>query len=595
MQPSSIQPVPGRFRTREVRIGNLWLGGSHPIRIQSMVNTSPSDPEGTVRQIIALAEAGCEMVRLTVPTLKDVQYLEQIRAMVRAAGIELPLVADVHFSADIALACAPVVEKVRINPGNYRKPGQPIRTHWSHEGYAEELEEIGALLAELASVCRIHGTAIRIGSNHGSLSPRIMDRYGDTPEGMTEAALEFVRIFHSLGFHDLVLSMKSSNVRVMTGAYRLLVKKMEAEGFDYPLHLGVTEAGYGDEGIVKSAAGIGLLLEEGIGDTIRVSITGDPVEEIPAAITLARRFGMIHRARLAGYLTPATTPWQRRETNPVAGMGGTHPPLVFADKHCSTDPSPDLVAEFTAGSASPMIFKGNEYQLPLTEYFGEETNVPENHQPAALLLPLHPDEFLPEFLRLNPSFIPVVRAPLSMHASVSLQWLPFLDRYLPKQPVILKIECGDLPEAEVTIHAAVIASCWFNDGLADALWLSGQQDTARLVSLSFMILQATRSRITATEYISCPSCGRTRFNIREVAEKIRERTAHLTGLKIGIMGCIVNGPGEMADADYGYVGSGTGKVTLYKGKTVMQRGIAEEDAIESLIRLIKDGDDWLEP
>jgi len=564
-----------------------------------MVNTPPDDPEAAVRQISALARAGCEMVRLTVPTLKDVQHLKQIRAMVRAAGIEVPLVADVHFSADIALVCAPVVDKVRINPGNYRKPGQPLRTHWDEAGYHEELAEIEVLLAELVAVCRKHGTVIRIGSNHGSLSPRIMDRYGDTPEGMTEAALEFVRIFHCMGFHELVLSMKSSNVKVMTGAYRLLVQKMKAEGFDYPLHLGVTEAGYGDEGIVKSAAGIGLLLEEGIGDTIRVSLTGDPVEEIPAATTLARRFSEIQSvtgsSKPTGHTPPITNTRHRRETIPVAGMGGTNPPLVIADRPCHADPSPDIVAETSANNPYSLIFRGSEARLPLVEYLGKETFIPDKNQPAALLLPLHPDETLPEILSYNPAFIPVIRAPLAMHTSVGLAWVSILDQFLPGQPLILKIECGDFPQAEVPIHAAVIASCWFSEGVADALWLSGPQDPAGLVRLSFMILQATRSRITATEYISCPSCGRTRFNIREVAEKIRQRTAHLTGLKIGIMGCIVNGPGEMADADYGYVGSGAGKVTLYRGKTVMQRGVREEDAIEALIGLIKEGGDWQEP
>lgn len=586
-----------RFPTRVVHIGNIALGGNNPIRVQSMVNTSPEDIEGTIRQIIQLSEAGCEIVRLTVPSITDAHNLGKIKEALISMGISTPLVADVHFNPSIAEISAQHVEKVRINPGNYRKPGSRTPDLWDAAANRAALDEIEELLAKLIAVCRSRKTAIRIGSNHGSLSPRIMEYYGDTPFGMVEAALEFARIFNKHNFHDLVISMKSSNVRVMVQAYRLLVSRMVEEGFNYPVHLGVTEAGLGNEGRIKSAAGIGLLLDEGIGDTIRISLTEDPVEEIPVAKRLIERYQNFTEVAHIGYtqaLPYDPFSYSRRGSLAVAGIGDSTPPSVIGNSN-SIDQSPDYFVE--PGDLPPLFqqLRKSDTIISLINNTIQTTQAVSSGNAVAILLPETPDEDLISKISGTKNLILILQTLIHNHTGNLKLWMALIHRHKIDLPVVLKIESGKAEWEKVVLNTACIASALLVDGMADGLWITGDTAQEGLNQLSYQILQATRARITSTEYISCPSCGRTKFNIQAAAEQIKARTAHLTGLKIGIMGCIVNGPGEMADADYGYVGAGNRTITLYKGKVVMQKGVIEDEAIDALIDLIKKGGDWIEP
>ena len=585
-----------RFVTREVQIGSLWMGGDHPVRIQSMVNTPPEDIDATIAQIKALAEAGCELVRLAVPSMRDAGQLPEIRKRMAEAGVDVPLVADVHFNPAIAEYCAQHVEKVRINPGNYKPPGSKTPAVYDSLAIRHELDETETLLARLAGICRAHGTAIRVGSNHGSLSPRILHQYGDTPEGMVEGAMEFVRILHHHGFHNMVVSMKSSNVRIMIQACRLLVIRMQKEGLNYPLHLGVTEAGLGLDGRIRSAAGIGLLLDDGIGDTIRVSLTEDPVREIPVAKTLTERFPLLRQIPTVGK-PPPTVPFNplmfsRRKTHPIAGIGGENPVVVVAGSSASTRPDwqhhRDAQGEWLQQAAK------QAFSMPCLCFDDDQIILPED-APVALMLPDIPQEHTISRLKHVNNAVLVIPVSLITHPGIPRMWIAKLDEADIRMPVVLRIKHGiESSDEETAIHCAVTASGLFADGLADGLWLdaTGVGDP---VALALNILQATRARISSTEFISCPSCGRTRFNIEEAVHKIRAKTAHLPGLKIAVMGCVVNGPGEMADADYGYVGAGNGTITLYKGKRVMQRQIPEEHALDALILLIKENGQWKDP
>ncbi|MFO7723669.1 MAG: (E)-4-hydroxy-3-methylbut-2-enyl-diphosphate synthase [Bacteroidales bacterium] len=593
-----------RLPTRAVRVGPVTIGGGHPIRVQSMVNTAPEEIAGTIRQSIALAEAGCELIRLTVPAVQDAYRLQEVKDALVKAGIDVPLVADVHFNPQIAEICAGYFDKVRINPGNYRKLGVATPTRWTEEAYHEELKATEELIVRLIEACRPGSTAIRVGSNHGSLSPRILDRYGDTPQGMVEAAMEFVRIFSRHGFHDLVLSMKSSNVRVMVHAYRLLVSRMAEEGYMYPLHLGVTEAGFGDEGRIKSAAGIGVLLDEGIGDTIRVSLTEDPVAEIPVARKMLERYGRFGKSLATSFETlQLPLPfdpfhYSRRVTIPLAGAGNGAPPVVIGDQTKDEAYQPDLLTSRLPSDdgTSSMAFIRVEDVIPVIT--AEELLL--HNKPSegtlAVLLPEIPDRKLLMHLKDSPPMLLVVGVNLFAPTGVLPSWVALMEEQGIRMPVVLKIDIKKEEQEEVLLNCAISASRLLTDGMADGIWLDGEhQKPGFLNSLAFRILQSTRARITAPEYISCPSCGRTRFNIQDAVHKIKARTSHLKGLKIGIMGCIVNGPGEMADADYGYVGAGNRKITLYKGKEVVKRGIPEEEAVEVLVELIKENGDWTEP
>ncbi|MCF8366346.1 MAG: (E)-4-hydroxy-3-methylbut-2-enyl-diphosphate synthase [Bacteroidales bacterium] len=550
------------FLTHEVKVGNLGIGGENPVRIQSMTNTNTMDTQATAEQCISLFEAGCELVRITAPGIKEAENLAAIKAAIKSRGYEIPLIADIHYSPKAAEVAAALVEKVRINPGNYTDRNRG-KINFTDAGYHEALEKIKENISPLISLCKKHGTALRIGSNHGSLSDRIMDRFGDTPEGMVESALEFARICRDEDFHQIVFSMKASNVRVMVYATRLLVKKMMDEGMTYPVHLGVTEAGDATQGRVKSALGIGALLSEGIGNTIRVSLTEDPVNEIPVAKKIVQ-YIYPHDSGFSEnifeqYFYP---PFEFQQRTSLAGDFGVEqkPPLVIAStKPAKSSLQPDLVLD--TQKIDKMGFSSFDLD-------------------AAELIKLHSSK------------------PLVLSGAEGLAVLGFRN-FMKKMEekhfanaVIFRKHYESFGE-ELGIEAAIDFGPLFLDGFGDGIWIESEKSGSdELVSLSFDILQASGARISKTEFIACPSCGRTQYNIRAALQKIKAATSHLTGLKIAVMGCIVNGPGEMADADYGYVGMGAGKVALYKGKHQVAKGIDEVDAVEALVNLIKEGGDW---
>jgi (E)-4-hydroxy-3-methylbut-2-enyl-diphosphate synthase len=528
-----------RFLSDVVMIGDLPLGGLHPIRIQSMTNTDTNDIRATVAQCMRLADAGCEMIRITAQGVREAENLALIRKELRKQGVALPLIADIHFNPKAAEVAAALVEKVRINPGNY----SDLRTSagvLSPKTYEEELERTAARLRPLLDICKHNGTAIRIGTNHGSLSSRIMDRYGDTPEGMAESALEFGRICRSEGFSNLVFSMKSSNIRVMVASTRLLVSRMLQEGMRFPIHLGVTEAGAGEDGIIKSAAGIGTLLEDGIGDTLRVSLTGSPESEIPAARAIAGRYQISRtEKKTASEFSGMPEPIQKRQTIAVSGIGGSHPVAVLHPE---------------AGQISVV------------------------------------DENLARIARLAEPDLKAMRICEGSASAIRKQLQDNPRR--ADHPLILKNSYDNSDLLQFRVNAAIDFGSLLNEGLGEAICIDApcfSHET--VIQTAFSILQATRTRITRTEYISCPSCGRTLFDIETVLHQVKEATAHLKGLKIAVMGCIVNGPGEMADADFGYVGAGPGKVTLYKGREIAEKNIPQEEALPKLLKLIGQGTD----
>ena len=549
-----------KYLSGVVTIGDLPVGGSYPVRIQSMTNTNTMDTEATVNQAIQLIEAGCEMVRITAPGKKEARNLEKIKNVLFKKGYDVPIIADIHFNPKAAEVAAKIVEKVRINPGNYVDQRKFQKIRYTEQEYQEEINRISERLYPLIRICKDNETAIRVGTNHGSLSDRIMNRYGDTPLGMVESALEYARIFRQFDFFDLVLSMKSSNVKIMVYATRLLVKKMLEEGMNYPLHLGVTEAGDGMDGKVKSAAGIGTLLADGIGDTIRVSLTGDPVDEIPVAKMLARQFNYLREDINASGSKTEYDPiveYSKRITNPLHNIGGHHVPVVVMNKYPSGNgQDPDLISP-----DGKVLVNKNGLLLKLSEM-------------SNILLVLESDEnnAIP---RLEQAFRK-------------------LDSVRAKLPVFIKINFKGLTREEILIRGTSIFSYLLINGYGDGIWIDTEKekDMEFVRDLSFAVLQALGLRITRTEYIACPSCGRTLFNIQEALSGIKEKTQHLKGLKIAVMGCIVNGPGEMADADYGYVGAGKGKITLYKGKEVMKKNINEKQAVDELVDLIKAHGDW---
>ena len=643
-----------RLLTREVKIGELWLGGNHPIRVQSMTTTDTMDTAATVAQSIRMIEAGCELVRITAPSINEAKNLENIKREIRAAGFSTPLVADIHFTPNAAEVAARIVEKVRINPGNFADKKKFEIIEYTDAEYNEELERIRERFIPLLKICKEHGTAMRIGTNHGSLSDRIMSRYGDTALGMVESALEFLRIAEEENYHHIVLSMKSSNPQVMVQAYRSLIYRMHQEGMNYPLHLGVTEAGEGEDGRIKSAAGIGTLLEDGIGDTIRVSLTEDPEFEIPVAKALVDRYAQ--RAshdviRPYGALTMSADGvvtqedgkvfplnplnYSRRGTSEVLNIGSSQVPRVIAD--FSSTEKITAASFFPVGyaysvptdkwnlsdQACDFIYTGNktvDFGIPGTlgiimnaqawmavadrertypffcgdEIFGaskvsDVLNFVEVDA-AAIADDLFPVEKLPSSAVLVLSTANKHAMPALRRAMIRLQEQQCM------QPVIIRRKFEKESEESLQLYASTDMGGLLLDGFGDGVMIStnGQVSPQKINSLAFGILQAARTRISKTEYISCPSCGRTLFDLQETTAKIRSVTDHLKGLKIGIMGCIVNGPGEMADADYGYVGSGAGKITLYKGKEVVRRSIDAEHAVEELIDLIREHGDWVE-
>ncbi|MEJ8756589.1 (E)-4-hydroxy-3-methylbut-2-enyl-diphosphate synthase [Pontibacter sp. H259] len=639
-----------RRKTRVVTIGGVPMGGDYPIRVQSMTTVDTMDTLGSVEQCIRMIEAGCEYIRITAPSIKEAENFRNIKEELRKRGYDVPLVADIHFTPNAAEVAARIVEKVRVNPGNYADKKKFEVIEYNDETYQAELNRIRDRFVPLVRICKEHGTAMRIGTNHGSLSDRILSRYGDTPLGMVESALEFIRICESEGYYDLVISMKASNTQVMVQAYRLLVQKLDEEGLQpYPLHLGVTEAGEAEDGRIKSAVGIGTLLEDGLGDTVRVSLTEAPEAEAPVAKALIDRY--TYRAEKAMAIKPICNvpidPFQyhRRETIEVENLGAQNVPRVIADLSRLTDVAyadlksvghlysmlldkfnmNDLGADYIYTGDNPITFmlpnglkeivnysswlksERSEHRHPLLTAEQYLANTERDHKLNFILATI--DELTDELLtHLKTEGTAVLMLhTTNEHAMPELRKCFFrLINNGVQVPCIIKREYGQLTSDEVQLYASTDVGGLLIDGLGDGILLSTEllpaQDKATelqtidtLNKLSFGILQAARTRMSKTEYISCPSCGRTLFDLQETTAMIRKRTDHLKGVKIGIMGCIVNGPGEMADADYGYVGVGKDKIALYRGQTVVKKSVPADRAVDELIELIREDARWIEP
>lgn len=568
-----------RRQTVAVKAGNVTIGGDNPIRIQSMANTDTNNTEASAAQAKRIADAGGELVRFTAQGRPEAGNLKNIRDYLRKMGCNVPLVADIHFNPEAAFIAAENVEKVRINPGNFiDKRADFSVTSFSDEQYAAELERLKEKFIRLLNICKANGTTLRIGVNHGSLSDRIMTRYGDNPEGMVESAMEFLRICQTENFDQVVLSMKSSNVLVMIHAYRLLTATMEQEGMHYPLHLGVTEAGDGEDARVKSAVGIGALLADGLGDTIRVSLTEAPENEIPVARKLVDYFtGRENHEPIAEVDESVYDPlkYKRRLSAANGNIGENQVPVVVA-------PGQNTTSATTLQTAP--------------DYFAEESV-------TGTWIHLNIKDLTPEMiarLNANEHQVIVVETDNRNGAAEQRAFFLTLEKHKLRNPVIIKRNYGENELESLQIKASADLGLLLADGFGDGIWIENKNTgnnitTEQIVSLGFAILQATRTRISKVEYIACPGCGRTLFGLQETLARIKAKTGHLKGLKIGVMGCIVNGPGEMADADFGYVGAGPGRVTLYEGKTVMKRNIPEKEAIDELIALIKERGRWTEP
>lgn len=620
-----------RWQTREVMIGNVGLGGDNPIRVQSMTTADTMDTEKTVAESIRMIDAGCELVRITAPSKKDAANLGQIKKELLAKGYSTPLVADIHFTPNAAEEAAEHVEKIRVNPGNYADKKKFEHHEYTDESYITELERIRERFTPLVLKCKKLGRAMRIGTNHGSLSDRILSRYGDTPLGMVESAMEFLRICRDHDYHDIVISMKASNAIVMVQAYRLLVNHMMEEGMNYPLHLGVTEAGDGEDGRIKSAVGIGTLLEDGLGDTVRVSLTEAPEEEIPVARILVDRYANRASSSAISDAPQSINPfeYERRKTQAIGSIGGGNVPVVMADLSGRENIGP--ASFFGAGynysvpldkwniadMAADFIYVGKQqidFEIPGTLSIVQDADACQNrdrHIPLfdfteALTQPnkgVHfvrlenkqLDETALNYLRSNAEAV-VLLSSSEEHAMADLRSAFFRLMHAEiTNPVVMERSYTLDSEDHFRMYSATDCGALFLDGLGDGLMIGGTNIPLRTsISTAFGILQASRTRISKTEYISCPSCGRTLFDLQETTAKIRAKTSHLKGVKIGIMGCIVNGPGEMADADYGYVGTGPGKITLYKEKEVVRRNVPEAQAVDALIDLIREHGDWVE-
>ncbi|MCF6361624.1 MAG: (E)-4-hydroxy-3-methylbut-2-enyl-diphosphate synthase [Cyclobacteriaceae bacterium] len=623
-----------RRKTIEVKIGNTSLGGNNPIRVQSMTTCDTMDTTCTVNQSIRMVEAGCEYVRITAPGIREAKNLKIIKQELLAHGINVPIVADIHYTPNAAIEAAKHVEKVRINPGNYADKKKFEIIEYTNDSYQEEIERIKEKFVPLIDECKKHNTALRIGTNHGSLSDRILSRYGDTPMGMVESALEFVRICEQEDFFLIVLSMKASNTRVMVQAYRLLVHKLEEEGLKpYPLHLGVTEAGDGEDGRIKSSVGIGTLLEDGLGDTIRISLTEEPELEMPVAEAMVKRFSNYKQASLQEKNpTYPKNPFEYavRQTNTVLDFGGESSPRVVADystevlknveqlnsigyrymqatdKWVSLDTAADyiylgsnnLVIELPSGLKAMLdasTWNRNRLASNVFPFFSiSEYENAEHKHPELNFLEIELSNYnkLPE---LDDNTVLILKSSAEHPMPVFRQFVLELMQQEITVPVILSHSYDGLSADDFQLFAATDIGGVLIDGLGNGIMISYPNSSELSNNTAFGILQAARTRMSKTEYISCPSCGRTLFDLQLTTAKIKERTDHLKGVKIGIMGCIVNGPGEMADADYGYVGAGIEKISLYKGQEVVQKGLKPEVAVDALIQLIKDDGRWVEP
>jgi len=605
-----------RRETIEVRVGNTPLGGDHPIRLQSMTNTSTMDTEGCIAQTRRIVAAGGEYVRLTTQGTKEAENLRPIKEGLKAVGCEVPLVADVHFNPIVADVAACIADKVRINPGNYVDPARLFKhLEYTDEEYAAELQKIRNRFVPFLNICKEHHTAVRIGVNHGSLSDRIMSRYGDTPAGMVESCMEFLRICVEEHFYDVVISIKASNPVVMVKTVRLLAHTMEQEGMKFPLHLGVTEAGEGEDGRIKSALGIGALLADGLGDTIRVSLSEAPEAEIPVAEKL-RDYVLLHAglpkifaeaAPSFDYLNPV-----RRKTHPVHNIGGQQVPVVVSGRLTNNwDFLPNFIPDYLyVGSKLPKkMIEGQQYIVDANAWKGEADTWPVFKTDMLHLLGFCPsslkflfvtkDDFGSELLACLKFHPEIVLLAQSRHPNRLGELRAIAHRLMIEgleNPLIFIQPYAETAVEDLQIRAAADMGPLVFDGLCDGIFLfnNGKIPAQVTDSIAFSILQAGRLRISKTEYISCPGCGRTLYQLEDTIARIKAATSHLKGLKIGIMGCIVNGPGEMADADYGYVGAGRHRVSLYKQKQCIEKNIPEEDAVEHLIQLIKANGDWRE-
>ena len=656
-----------RLKTLEVRIGDLLIGNGHPIRVQTMTTTDTMDTMATVEQSIRCIEAGAELVRITAPSKKEAENLQNIKNELRKRGYSTPLVADIHFTPNAAEIAARIVEKVRVNPGNYVDKKKFEFIEYTDADYQDEIQRISERFTPLVKICKEHGTAMRIGTNHGSLSDRIMSRYGDSPMGMVESAMEFLRIARGENFHQIVLSMKSSNPLVMVQAYRLLVNRMNEE-FEvcYPLHLGVTEAGDGEDGRIKSAIGIGTLLEDGIGDTIRVSLTEDPEFEIPVCRDIVARYQnsefRIPNAEFKGdeirnpeFVRLPYDPFSyiRRRSNELSNIGAKHVPVVVAD--FKKKPAISIADLSSLGylynesidkwnisdAAADFLYTGNklldfnlpgtlkvivdyntwlnatdkEKYLPLVDFEAYQTSLKKSSLVNFISFDIAQSASWPQMLNILRNDKTLVACIYCSSGSTMLVLRRFFMELLAEKigsPVIIGLKASGETIDEQLIDCSAVAGALFLEGMGDGIWLWNNMQEIDNINVSgrtylevknkaqflnntaFSILQATRTRISKTEYISCPSCGRTLFDLQETTAKIRSYTHHLKGVKIAIMGCIVNGPGEMADADFGYVGSGPGKITLYRGKEVVKRNVNSDVAVSELINLLKESEVWVE-
>jgi (E)-4-hydroxy-3-methylbut-2-enyl-diphosphate synthase len=631
-----------RCPTREVSVGDIPLGGKNPIRIQSMTTTDTMNTTATVEQTLRMVNAGCEYVRITAPSINEAKNLENIKNELKKRGCNVPLIADIHFTPNAAEVAARIVEKVRVNPGNYADKKKFNQIEYTDAEYTQELEKIRERFSPLVKICKEYGTAMRIGTNHGSLSDRIMSRFGDSPLGMVESALEFVRICEELNYYNIVLSMKSSNPQVMVQAYRLLINKMISAGMNYPLHLGVTEAGDGEDGRIKSAVGIGTLLEDGIGDTVRVSLTEPPECEAPVAIALVNRYKERKNSKeILDLKEPVKNPfiYERRETLETASIGGTTVPKVTADlSSCSSINKSDLASigytynaeldKWKIGDMSAdILFAGKNiltFDAPAGLKIIYDFDIWKNLKDKTAGFPLFTAEqyiqtkeksFVVNFVKTdiddlqqeyfqkiqNDNKVVFVLETENENGTAEQRRIFFeLFKRKIKNPAIVKRSYRNISDELLRLYSSTDFGSLLIEGFSDGVWIDASNIQTEKNLFNFInrtifgILQAVRARISKTEYIACPSCGRTQFDLVEVTNKIRKRTEHLKGVKIGIMGCIVNGPGEMADADFGYVGAGAGKITLYKGKTVVKRNLNSDSAVDELILLIQKSGMWID-
>ncbi len=581
MDNSSLHKIK---RPITVSVGTLKIGGKQPLVLQSMANSDTLDIEKSAAQFRQIAEAGGKLVRFTTQGKREVAALAEIRKALGNEYDHIPLVADVHFTSEVAMEAAKICEKVRINPGNFTGKGKP-GAEWNDELYHEGYEKIQKKLVTLIEICKLHHTALRIGVNHGSLSERIMSRFGDTPEGMVESAMEFLRICNMEKFDNVVVSLKSSNTVLMVKAVRLLVIKMQEENLYFPLHLGVTESGDGPEGRIRSAVGMAPLLLEGIGDTIRVSLTEPPAEEIPVAEKIRNAFP---RPEELPYDPFSGLPWDPAGFAKIEskasdfGIGGECPVVVIGEAELEKEPKADFIA---IPGENGWLLNGIEKSLSVSEYL-------ENGS-AGDLFRITP-ETKPEKIAGIDADVWILDTS-GFKITIVKKWFISYRKSGGSAPIILKREYHDKEQESYMIRAAGELSLLLIDSLADGIWLSNPFFPATYNTwLSFQVLQASRNRITTTEFIACPSCGRTLFDIRSVLKEVKERTQHLKGLKIAVMGCIVNGPGEMADADYGYIGAGPGRVSIFRKKECIMKNVPEGAAVDELIRVIREYGDWIE-